>query len=86
MTTELNKAVTRKVGLRIDNRIAATPFVVSIYPSGDIGIRESGRRKQNEIRVPLSSIYLLGVKAQVEADRKEKSAKKRTKRNARKRG
>ncbi len=50
------------------------PFVVTLYPGGTIGIREHKRRK--EFTVPLSRVWKMGIEIDVEAQRKEKLAKK----------
>lgn len=64
--TALTKPVRRKVSL------GGRPVVVTLYPSGVVGVRELRRRREH--LVPLGRVYRLAVEVTVEAERKEREA------------
>jgi hypothetical protein len=80
MTTKLNKRVSRVSGEVVRDGSKFRQLVVTLYPSGDIGLRPQGTRREE--RFPLEGVYHLAVKARVAAQRAEKlKAKKKGKRS-----
>lgn len=74
--TVLNKPVSRRTEL--DPRLGrkeAGPVTVTLYPDAIIGFRRLKRR--SEVRLPLSAVYSMALKADVAMKRKEKKARKR---------
>jgi hypothetical protein len=77
MTTALSKPIARKTATPHRGR----QLIVTLYPGDVIGVRQLRTRK--EYTVPLSWVYDMGVKAEVNRQRAER-AKKRTTRVTRK--
>lgn len=63
MATDLTKPVTRRTYVTIRHGGVEKRLVVTMYPSGDIGVRPEGTR--SEERYPIAAIYSLAVKARV---------------------
>ena len=61
--TELYKPVSRRTDLNpgLGHREAG-PVTVTLYPDGTIGFRKLKRRK--EVRLPLSNVYSMALKAE----------------------
>jgi len=78
MTTKLDKQVSRVSRELVRDGSKFRQLVVTLYPSGDIGIRPQGTRREE--RFPLEGVYHYAVKARVAAERAAKiKAKKKGK-------
>lgn len=75
MTTKLKKAVSRGTDELIRDAGKFRKLVVTIYPSGLIGIRPE--RTRREELMPITHIYSMAVKARVAAEKAEKAAKRK---------
>ena len=73
MTTKLSKSVSRVSNELVRDGSKYRNLVVTIYPSGDIGLRPQGTRREE--RYPLEAIYHIALKARVLAERKAKVKK-----------
>ena len=76
MATKLNKEITRVSNEVVRDTGKFRNLVVTLYPSGDIGLRPQGTRREE--RYPLEAVYHLALKARVAAEKlaKKKGAKK----------
>lgn len=72
MTTTLTKPVKRRTndGTTIRDRSKWRKLVVTLYPSGTIGLRLEGTRTEEVL--PLDAVYSLAVKARVMRTKMEK--------------
>ena len=70
MTIKLDKQVSRVSRELVRDGSKFRQLVVTLYPSGDIGIRPQGTRREE--RFPLEGVYHLAVKARVAAERAAK--------------
>ena len=61
--TPLSKPVSRLTYVTVRDGGVDKRLVVTIYPSGDVGLRPLGT--QREERYPMAAIYSLAVKARV---------------------
>ena len=80
--TSLTKNVVRKVEtvmIRDAGRLRAA--VVTLYPSGVIGIRPEKTRREELL--PLAAVWDVAVKKRVATERKDKAAAKAAKKKAR---
>ena len=73
MTTPLNKSVSRVSSERVRDGSKYRALVVTLYPSGDIGLRPQGTRREE--RYPLEAVYHIALKARVFNERKIKGKK-----------
>lgn len=74
MATKLNKAVSRVSMVLIRDGGKVRHLVVTMYPSGDLGLRPQGTRREE--RYPIDRVYDAAVKARVAS---EKAAKRKAK-------
>ncbi len=72
--TDLKRMV-RRVARGIGPRGFKPDIVMTIYPGGVLGLRESGRRKEYQLGV--GELLVLAVKRDVELTRRTRRAKKR---------
>lgn len=74
--TELKKKITRRTELdpRLGRREAGT-VSVTLYPDNTIGFRKLKRRR--EVRLPLSAVYSIALKAEARAILEAKKAARR---------
>ena len=70
MTTKLNKPVSRLSGEQIRDGSKIRQLVVTLYPSGAIGLRPQGT--QREELYPFEAIYHTAVKMRVASERAAK--------------
>lgn len=70
MTTKLSKKVSRVSSNVIRDGSKMRALVVTLYPSGDIGLRPQGTRREE--RYPLEAVYHSAVKSRVMAERMAK--------------
>ena len=61
MTTKLDKSVSRVSRELVRDGSKVRALVVTLYPSGDIGLRPQGTRREE--RYPLEAIYHLAIKS-----------------------
>jgi hypothetical protein len=76
MTTKLHKSIARVSNEHIRDTGKFRPLVVTLYPSGCIGLRPQGTRREE--LYPLANIYAIAVKARVAAEKAEKKAARKT--------
>ena len=69
MTTPLNKSVSRVSQERVRDGSKYRNLVITLYPSGDIGLRPQGTRREE--RYPLEAVYHIALKARVASERKK---------------
>ncbi len=74
MTTKLEKKVSRVSLDTVRDGSKRRPLVITLYPSGDIGLRPQGTRREE--RYPLEAVYHAAVKARVAAERAAKKKEK----------
>lgn len=74
MTTSLTKPVARLSHETVRDNGKPRRLVVTLYPSGMIGLRPEGTRREEQY--PLEAIYAAAVKARVAAERAAKKAQK----------
>jgi len=74
MTTQLTKPVSRVSNEVIRDAGKFRNLVVTIYPSGLLGVRPQGTRREETL--PLLHIYSLAVKARVMQERALRKGKK----------
>lgn len=67
MTTKLTKSVSRVSSECVRDGNKIRNLVVTIYPSGDIGLRPQGTRREE--RYPLEAVYHTALKARVANER-----------------
>lgn len=75
--TPLDKPVSRKSNAIVRDRGVFRQLVVTLYPTGVLGLRPAKTRQEE--RVTLESCYSLAVKQRVAKERAEKLAKKKGK-------
>jgi hypothetical protein len=76
--TDLNKKVSRRVTLFLDNRITVRDkdkITVTLHPDGSIGFRAHKCRR--EYRLPLSVAYRMAIQAEAIEDQKVKDQDRR---------
>lgn len=74
--TQLTKPVKRTLGRSAGSgRDLHRETVITLYPGGVIGFRSKGRR--HEYTVSVEACFSLAVKAEAEAQRKAKAAKRK---------
>lgn len=81
--TDLNKAVTRRTRANVPHGVKPE-IVVTLYPGGTIGLRESGRRRSAEYCLDIGKLYVRAVESQVAFKRMEKGKKRAQERKLRK--
>ncbi len=68
---------TRPVRRQVDRHdLPERPLIVTIYPSGLLGLREKGRRR--EFLVPAGQVYLWAAKAEADDARRRRRESGRT--------
>lgn len=75
MAHPLNKPVKRQTDVSIRDAGQHRDLIVILYPSGIIGLRPKGTRREETI--PLDAVYDLAVKARVAKELSEKKARRR---------
>lgn len=80
--TDLNKAVTRRTRANVPHGVKPE-IVVTLYPGGTIGLRESGRRRTAEYFLDLGKLYVRAVENSVAVKRMEKGRKRAQERKLR---
>ena len=82
MATKLNGKLSRDIGdigLRGGD---GGEYIVTLYPSGTLGLRR--KRSRKELLIPLSHCYSMAAKAEAE-ERRQQTADRRTRRAKRRR-
>lgn len=74
MTTP-RKPVTRKVRSTAASWGVRSELAVTLFPSGQLSIREHGRHESSAITFELSELYCLGLKRKIQSERKAKRKK-----------
>ena len=74
MTTKLSKSVSRVSNEVVRDGSKYRNLVVTIYPSGMIGIRPQGTRREEQY--PMDAVYHIALKARVAAERHAKKKAK----------
>lgn len=75
MTTQLNKAVSRRTEDTIRDGGKRRRMVVTLYPNSTIGIRPE--RTRREELIPLETVWWHALKARVTAEREAKKKSRR---------
>lgn len=75
MTTKLAKKVSRVSLDTVRDGSKRRALVITLYPTGDIGLRPQGTRREE--LYPLEAVYHAAVKARVAAARAAKVAAKK---------
>mgnify|MGYP001614199619 CR=1 FL=1 len=75
MATKLTKPVTRVADEFIRDAGKFRKLVVTMYPSGLIGVRPQGTRREEFY--PITNIWYIAVKARVAAEKAAKAAKRK---------
>ncbi len=73
--TRLTKSVTRSTDNEIRDGAKRRPLVITLYPGGVIGLRPSKTRREELLTV--EAAYSLAIKQRVAKERAEKKARKR---------
>ncbi len=73
--TRLTKPVTRSTDNEIRDGAKRRPLVITLYPGGVIGLRPSKTRREELLTV--EAAYSLAIKQRVAKERAEKKARKR---------
>jgi hypothetical protein len=81
--TSLNKPVTRRISAIVPHGVKPE-IVVTLYPGGTIGLRESGRRKKAEYFIDVGSLYVRAVQNKIAFNRMQKAKARSTERKLRK--
>jgi hypothetical protein len=82
--TSLTKEVTRKTRASVPHGVKSE-IVVTMYPGGTLGLRESGRRKKTEVYFDIGTLYVRGVQYKIAAIRLTKARKKSAEKKLRRR-
>lgn len=69
--TDLNRPVSRRTRASVPHGVKPE-IVVTLYPGGTIGLRESGRRKSAEYCLDVGALYVRAVQNQIACDRMKK--------------
>ncbi len=62
--TALTKPVSRRARVRVPHGVRPE-IIVTLYPGGELGLRESGRPTRTEQRLDLGTLYVLAIKSAV---------------------
>lgn len=81
--TQLDKPVQRRTRASVPHGVKPE-IVITLYPGGTIGLRESGRRKSAEVCVDVGTLYVQAVQNKVWRERMVKSKAKAAERRLRK--
>lgn len=80
--TDLRTALVRRT--RADVPYGVKPIVVTLYPNGTLGLKESGRRRKSEVCLDIGKLYVRGVQNRVAVERltkgKARAAERRLRR------
>ncbi len=62
--TTLTKPVSRRAHVRVPHGVRPE-IIVTIYPGGELGLREAGRPSRTEQRLDLGTLYVAAIKSAV---------------------
>lgn len=79
--TTLNKPISRKAETIPAAYGIRSELIITLYPRGIIGLRESGRRATSEITFDGSELYLEGIRRKLAKAKAEKRKAKLARRN-----
>ena len=82
--TDLNKQISRKTRANVPHGVRGE-IIVTLYPGGTIGLRESGRRKASEVCVDVGTLYVRAVQSKIAGERLQRAKKRADERKLRKR-
>lgn len=82
--TNLLKPISRRTRAAVPHGVKPE-LVVTLYPGGTIGLRESGRRKSAEYCLDIGALYVRAVQNKIACDRMKKGKAKSDARKLRKR-
>lgn len=81
MTTELKKPIKRRTMERVRDGGKPRRLVVTLYPTGFIGLRQEGRRKEETVTI--EGVYQYAIRNRLAVERMEKAKAKKAKREGR---
>ncbi len=81
--TDLLKSVSRRTYASVPHGVKPQ-IVVTLYPGGTIGLRESGRRKSAEYCLDIGRLYVSAVQNKLAVERMRKGKKRADERKLRK--
>jgi hypothetical protein len=81
--TSLHKPVTRRTRASVPHGVKPE-LVITLYPGGTIGLRESGRRKKAEYFLDVGALYVRAVQNKIAFDRLQKARARSVDRKLRK--
>lgn len=81
--TDLNKPLSRRTRASVPHGVKPE-IIVTLYPGGTIGLRESGRRKSAEYCLDVGALYVRAVQNKIAYDRLQKGKAKADARKLRK--
>ena len=73
--TALTRAISRRSESTVRDRGHAKRLVVTLYPSGMLGLRPE--RSRREETITLEACYALAIRQRVASERREKKARKK---------
>jgi len=80
--TDLNKAVTRRTRANVPHGVKPE-IVVTLYPGGTIGLRETGRRRKHEYCLDIGRLYVRAVQAKLAFEGMQRAKKRAQERKLR---
>ena len=81
--TDLHHPVSRRTRASVPHGVKPE-IVITLYPGGTIGLRESGRRKSAEYCLDVGTLYVRAVQNKLAVERMKKGKKRADERKLRK--